>query len=229
MRRRALAGRPAAAARLRGRAPARRREGQHPGAQERRGAQLLRLRAARGRRDARRARPGGRAEARHLPARRAGPGRRRRASSTRRRPTIRSASAIGPSSSCCTAAACGSASSSASTPTASTCRTSRCGSSARATRSAGCRWGTRRASGCIGTASVRGRRGRPGSRRRPCSSSQRGSRMTRESVWRLVKRWTRGGGGRRAGHAAHVPAQLRDPSARGWSRPARGPGAARPC
>ena len=38
-----------------------------------------------------------------------------------------------------------------------------------------------------------------------------------------------GGGGHRAGHAAHVPAQLRDPSARGRSRPARGPGPARPC
>ena len=70
---------------------------------------------------------------------------------------------------------------------------SRCASSARATRSDACRWGKRHASACTGIASGRGWNGRPAAPRRR-SSSASAERLSRESVWRLVKRWAEAAG-----------------------------------
>ena len=52
--------------------------------------------------------------------------------------------------------------------------------------------------------------------------------MTRQGFWKLLGRYARAAGIRRAHLAPQAPPQLRHPPARGRRRPARGPGDARP-
>ena len=152
----------------------------------------------------------------------------------RRRPMPSTACATGPSWSCCTPPASGSARRSGSTGR--TCRRTALssGSSARATRNGSCRSARSPSTGSAAGSTAR----EPAllalghvapDRGGPLFLGDRGGRLARQQAWAAVKRAADARRPRRASQPAHPAPLVRDASARGRSRPAHRPGVARAC